>query len=485
MRSVSVLLGVVAAASLSVVSATETTTTTAKPINQTRIPYLESTGNWSKTIETQIQGEEGSKTRGIRVENITLHWPYELRDGQIVFTDPTKTAVPSPGGDFAVLAQTSFRNVHARTGEPVSLDEVYVHHLVTFGSGFGMVGAESLNQVLKFPEGFGFVVLNSSEFGINAHLLSNKNLENVEGSLAIARKQCNECYYAEGKGDLCTPATNGTFACCGDGALMGEHGPIACGLDATQCNCATTTGSTQDSATPYEIQIDFMITRDLDAIQPINVWTMQAPSCYAPVGKGLGVNTSSAEAVVGGGCQPDIEGSTYHNVYRNNTEPEKRTIGRWLAHFDGVARSALGHLHTGGINISFSINGEDICTSHTAYGTQPSSSASFDDEDSANARNEYGHLIDIYDCFNTTTIPDGVPIQAGDLVEVTSYYYVGDDDERLPEGAGGSHLNVMSYMNINFDIRGGEVSEYYELPAQFPGNKSTQLFGPLAITDLI
>ena len=57
---------------------------------------------------------------------------------------------------------------------------------------------------------------------MNAHVLSNKNLQPIEGSLDLARKQCNECYYAPGKGDLCVPETNGTFACCGDGARMGE-----------------------------------------------------------------------------------------------------------------------------------------------------------------------------------------------------------------------------------------------------------------------
>lgn len=453
MRTSAILLGLVA----TTVAASSATATDL-------VGSIESIANYTKTLPN---GDN------ITVENLTLHFPYELRDGQIIFTDGSETLVPGVGGDFAMLGQTAVRNVD-ENGKPVSLDEVYVHHLVVFGSGFGMVGAETLNQVKDFPEGTGFIVLNSSDFGMNAHLLSNKNLQPIEDSLHIAAKQCNECYFAPGKGDLCTPATNGTFACCGDGALMGENGmPIACGLDATECNCATTTnGST---TTQYEIQIDFMLTRDIEKIQPINSWTLMAPSCYEGIGKGLGVNTSYIEEVVVGGCTPFVEGSVYHNVFRNNTEPEKASTGRWLAHFDGVVRKAVGHLHTGGLNISLKINGEDICTAHTEYGTEPWS------EDVDNARDEYGHLINIYDCFNDTTIPEGVVIQAGDLVEVTSYYYVGDDDDRLPEGGGGSHLNVMSYMDLWFEDTGGEVNEYYQLPRQEKGDASVQLDGSQGI----
>ena len=98
-------------------------------------------------------------------------------------------------------------------------------------------------------------------------------------------------------------------------------------------------------------------------------------------------------------------------------------------------------MHTGAINISLVINNETICTSTPRYGT--------DKNTATNPGNEFGHLVEIPDCLNMTTL-GGKPlrISKGDKVRVESYYYVGSDDPRLPEGAGGAHLNVMSYMNV-------------------------------------
>ena len=49
---------------------------------------------------------------------------------------------------------------------------------------------------------------------------------------------------------------------------------------------------------------------------------------------------------------------------------------------------------------------------------------------------------------------------------MTSYYYVGDDDERMPVGLGGSHLNVMSYMGLGIENTGGEsMDSGYKLPS--------------------
>eukprot|EP00751_Fragilariopsis_kerguelensis_P024702 CAMPEP_0170879196 /NCGR_PEP_ID=MMETSP0734-20130129/31558_1 /TAXON_ID=186038 /ORGANISM="Fragilariopsis kerguelensis, Strain L26-C5" /LENGTH=234 /DNA_ID=CAMNT_0011262207 /DNA_START=19 /DNA_END=721 /DNA_ORIENTATION=- len=112
------------------------------------------------------------------VTPMTFTYNYELYDGQSIFTDPTKE------GDGA----------EALTVSPEK-------------------------PGVKFPNGYGMHVIYDKEkpmIHINAHLLSNKNLEPIEGSAALAHKQCNECYYGPNKGLECTPQVSGTFKCCGD-----------------------------------------------------------------------------------------------------------------------------------------------------------------------------------------------------------------------------------------------------------------------------
>ena len=104
-----------------------------------------------------------------------------------------------PGFDFeyAQLVLSNVRNIHRETKEPVSLDEVYFHHFSLYP--FGMTGAELLTYseempYMKFADGYGFIVRKDRDFHVNAHLLSNVDLEPIDGSLALAKKECNECY---------------------------------------------------------------------------------------------------------------------------------------------------------------------------------------------------------------------------------------------------------------------------------------------------
>ena len=82
-----------------------------------------------------------------------------------------------------------------------------------------MVGAEVLGRdeqdpIMLFPDGYALHIVSENVF-TNAHLLSNKNLSPIHGSLARAHKECNECYYAPGKGSDCTLEVSGIFASCG------------------------------------------------------------------------------------------------------------------------------------------------------------------------------------------------------------------------------------------------------------------------------
>ena len=95
----------------------------------------------------------------------------------------------------------------------VPLSTVYTHHWIAVNDVhknelckngpeyvFG-IGAESRNNPIHFPSGYGHVVTGERYWGANLHLLHTQGLA---GDPHKAAKECNECYYAPGKGDECT-----------------------------------------------------------------------------------------------------------------------------------------------------------------------------------------------------------------------------------------------------------------------------------------
>ena len=140
---------------------------------------------------------DGVPPNSVEVTPMTFTYNYELHNGQLLFTDPRSELIPNLQFDYAVLGMMKVRNINRETLENVSLDEVYVHHL-TFRP-VGMLGAEVLTaDPHVYPKGYGYHVIAKEKpnIVINAHLLSNKDLKPINGSLPLARKLCNECYYA-------------------------------------------------------------------------------------------------------------------------------------------------------------------------------------------------------------------------------------------------------------------------------------------------
>ena len=140
---------------------------------------------------------DGVPPNSVEVTPMTFTYNYELHNGQLLFTDPRSELIPNLQFDYAVLGMMKVRNINRETLENVSLDEVYVHHL-TFMP-VGMLGAEVLTaDPHVYPKGYGYHVIAKEKpyIVINAHLLSNKDLKPINGSLPLARKLCNECYYA-------------------------------------------------------------------------------------------------------------------------------------------------------------------------------------------------------------------------------------------------------------------------------------------------
>ena len=55
---------------------------------------------------------------------------------------------------------------------------------------------------------------------------------------------------------------------------------------------------------------------------------------------------------------------------RNDVEPHHHVSYALSIPARVTALFAVGHLHVGGLNISLSVNGERVCTSHPTYGTE-------------------------------------------------------------------------------------------------------------------
>lgn len=225
------------------------------------------------------------------------------------------------------------------------------------------VGAESRNNPITIPPGYGYLVTPDTRWFANIHLLRTEGL--AGDNAAKAAKECNECYYAPGKG--CTPEQNGSFFCCGEGDFAGV----------TSCPTAANAPPARDYVLRYTVRY----TRSLDALTPLQIGTITAPACLP-----------------------------YYEVHRNESHPEHRVDNsmRIPASAGPIdVRFAAGHLHTGGINISIVVNGRVACTSYPRYGTQPGV-----------AGDEKGYLVQMSHCVNGSTGP--IHLQPGDELGVSA-----------------------------------------------------------------
>mmetsp|Transcript_12072 Transcript_12072/g.24564 ORF Transcript_12072/g.24564 Transcript_12072/m.24564 type:complete len:498 (+) Transcript_12072:86-1579(+) len=405
-------------------------------------------------------GNDNTDGSVIVVTPMTIAYDYELYDGQTIYTNSRAELIPNLDFDYAVLGISAARNINRETNEPVSLDEVYVHH-VSFLP-LNMIGAEVLTRdksmpYMKFPDGYALhvVVKESPHIKTNAHLLSNKNLAPIGGSLSRAHKECNECFYAPGKGSDCTPEVSGTFKCCGDN--------YACTIGREECACATTksTSTTHDkrdnntprtrtrtrTTTKYRIEMDLLISREIGKFKRVDQWNFAAPACAVNL-NGDGVFekyqpdnfcANKTSLAFGGG-------SLFQNVPENNANPYLKTKVNLLARSGGKLVWAQSHLHTGAINGTLLLNGRVVCTATTTHGT--------DSDETTNARNEQNHLVRIDSCYDEIG-EDGIRFEEGDVFTAESFYYGGRDDERMSGiEAAGEHKNVMSMFFTGVDLDG-------------------------------
>jgi len=376
---------------------------------------------------------------GIIVTPMTITYEYELYDGQNIFTNGMTELIPNLDFDYAVLSLSAARNINRETNEPVSLDEVYLHHFTFLP--LNMVGAEVLTRdetmpYMRFPDGYALHVIvdETPHIKTNAHLLSNKDLAPISGSLSRAHKECNECFYAPGKGSDCTPEVSGTFRCCGDS--------FACTVGGEQCACATNAETDISQTTKYRIEVDLLISKDVNKFKRIDQWTLAAPACAVNLNGDAVFEEyppdnycfNNTDSLVFG------DGSLFHSVPEDDVNPYLKTKINVLAPAGGSIFWAQSHLHSGGINGTLLLNGEVICTAGTVYGT--------DSNKATNARNEQNHVIQVEPCYSEIG-ERGIRFEQGDVFTTESFYYGGTDDERMDGiDAAGEHKNVMSMFGL-------------------------------------
>jgi hypothetical protein len=164
--------------------------------------------------------------------------------------------------------------------------------------------AESRNSPQTFPSGFGYSIPANDSWGGNIHLLHTQNLSTqyTDGSLDRAAKECNECYYAPGKGAECTEAKNGTFQCCGDKCYDGS------------CSCPTVPNS--EPASPYYLQytVDYVKPAEAESLKNVRTGVWTTPNC-AP----------------------------YYNVLRNDEQPESLSRSEFVIPHAAEVIHAVGH----------------------------------------------------------------------------------------------------------------------------------------------
>lgn len=344
-----------------------------------------------------------------KVSETYLSPPMPLAPGQMIYTEPERTSVKMPEGKYAVL------EVHGDIvkGGPkledttsVPLSDVYDHHWILLmkdtqnpicGAGINFefgIGAEARATPTVYPEGYGKVIEAGSEWFANIHLLHTVNLT---GEPHVNVKECNECWYAPGKGSQCTPENNGSFACCGDSCDITDNG---------NCFCPAEKGP----AVTYYLKYTVTYTTDWDKVTPVTNAVLATPN-----------------------CEP------FYNVYRNDTQPFSLSSHSFPVPFDVDLVYAQGHQHSGSLNISLLHNGKVICTSYPQYG-----------KSAGVLMDELGYVVKISRCEQQR-----VPLRKGDILQVDSWYFVGSEDSRLAPHVGGTHLNVMGYMIMAFTAPSG------------------------------
>lgn len=192
------------------------------------------------------------------------------------------------------------------------------------------------------------------------------------------------------------------FDCCGERC----HGLFK---QVATCKCPVRPDSTTPAADFY-LRYKVNLTRDVASIQPANTGVITTPEC-----------------------------DTFYNVLRDNKNKETVSSTEFTLPSNMQVHLAIGHQHTGALNISLFVNNAFLCASFPRHGVTLGVPG-----------DEKGYLVAMTRCYDQAITGTPLQLNKGDRVRLDSWYYVGDDDSRLWPGASGTHLNVMGYMFIAY-----------------------------------
>ena len=126
----------------------------------------------------------------------------------------------------------------------------------------------------------------------------------------------------------------------------------------------------------YHLRYQVQYTRDTSSVKPIIISIATVPDCAA-----------------------------FYDVLRNDDQPERADTYEYTVPKRATVLYAVGHQHTGALNISMYVNGKRTCTSYPTYGTQVTSNAAPGISDPVRSRSIPTDLIQSSPS-HATPIPD-------------------------------------------------------------------------------
>lgn len=382
----------------------------------------------------------------------------KLMTGESAFTLNPTTAIPFPKGDYTIV-RADFYIVNDEGAATTPLSEVYNHHWLLgttsninplapcednlfFGAGAEMRGMPNL-----FPHGYGMIRIGAKgRCGGNLHFIRTEDLatnwtglNDPQGDIGAAVKNCVECGWAPGRAMECLKALDGTYACCLGGARCPVNHP-------------------EDKSTKsYRLQYNVQWTKDLSQLKNIGGGVLDVSNGLTEWNVAPNMKPTNPHSLKHQTCDDKVCNATFSWTVKSQED-----FGSGIC--PGNMIWAYLHQHAGAIRGEMWINGEKICTSKPIHGTDPNNAPG----------NEKGYVVAFTPCIDRDNLwnstvpssPDGVVnkeirLNSGDVVTVTALYDVDVDSKACLPQPGGKHGGVMGLYFYQMDCDPGSFATKY------------------------
>jgi len=385
--------------------------------------------------------------------------PIKIKTGGSYFSIPTFTPLPFPKGDYTII-KTNFRLVND-DGSDVPLSEVYMHHWLigdiqfpfpakvegVFGPCEGNLffgaGAEMRGMDYNYPDGFGMKRIGASgRCYANIHMLrtedlktSWKGLNDPNGSLGAAMKNCHECGYAPGRSFMCHEPLDGTFACCFSDSRCPVNNPHDHSTKSYHLKYQVQW--TRDMTKLKHMTIAFSDMRNVATLTEWNVAPFAKPSGLIPGSHALPMEGNQT-------CNATVcTNSNYWIVGERG--------GQKLNFCPGKMLWSYMHMHTGAISSTMKIDGVPHCQTTPVMGTDPNNTPG----------NEKGFAVKFNPCVDTENKGNAIHLKKGQRIDLDTVYDVDPQSTRSEPFPGGKHGGVMGLFFARMDCDAGKSAEEF------------------------